>query len=884
MLLRSYIEDPNGTPDLISKTYWNPLCWSLQIENIPFFRSMQKDHGSQVANLLARINDSINQPEIGAFYHISEFAKLILEVLPQCPSLAPHFAHALIVTHSMVESGCERKKFDADEELVKSPIFDETVSRAYEFIRSIDATYQSLIAKKAGWIAGDVSDSIIRSIGSTYANLCAFDDQLGLQIARDLGIAFPEGTAPEDHAQIIHFGWKFRVLKKYFTDGRMELRVLGVDTMQQDLVSVWKNHINGNPAGVDFPLTRYLVQFLRENKVVDYIVGVESHPQLISRSGNIVGFLVVTGTYTDQDTDTIWNTVTESHDPRTVSEVLSMLTRTFTMHPQGSPALLYLCTKLTELPLNRFDTRMIDYCEQLLSNFRAKYGERGSSGTPDHMPVDVVPLRLCVRLIREITSVQEFSPEQKSHLQRFASRHLYLLIEHGINDHDKMELFGQCIQDISEMNQFTVGSINALVALISPFDTQDIRRLALEFDFTRLIIAELAHALESDSSFSGPELSHDFTPRIQLLQRIVDKVPETITPDLADKLWDTLFSSKRVGLRNRSFAWDVLSRCASRCGKQNPFLERCMNEYLPRISPDDLSADILAFAEQTVSYDIRFQEGPAIEEGEVIAIPGMDRIWHIILTVPSAEIGIRAINFAIEIYLDHPVVRKAPKSAAEATHVSLVDRCVDQLKAAADKVKAFTNVTTNGEDEPMVVVPTASESQAEALRFSRSLLILRQLLHGLRTRPQYTPPQGSPPILPLRNEDTKGEVIQIAYQAFNGSTQTQIRSLRMGDLSTLSDLSQRLARLTGFSKFTIITGGRFLDLASNGNRTLRDLKVPSSGLLIVRKSSDALKMSFGGRRQSLTLVDSEVLKHFDDLYDLLNLDERLSKEVRVDFG
>ncbi|EEP75964.1 predicted protein [Uncinocarpus reesii 1704] len=879
-MLRDYLQNPTRSSELLSKAYWSPLGWIIQIKNIPFYKAMENDYGQEVVNLVAHINNSICQPELNAFQVISDFANLVLEALPQCPALAPHFANSLSLAQNIVECGCESRKYGTDGTLVASLNFNDTISQAYEFFRVIDSTYQALIAKKAAWIAGDVSDMILRSICSTYSSICAFDQQLGVKIAQDLGIMYPEGTSPSDYANIINYGWKFTILKKYITDGRMELRVLGVDTMQQDLVNVWKTNINGNPAGVDYPITRFLVKFLRDNKVVDYIVGIDSHPQLISRSGNIVGFLVITGTYTDQDTDIIWNTVTESHDPRTVSEVLSMLTRTFNMHSQGSPSLLYLCAKLIELPLNRFDARMIDYCEQLLTSFRVRYAERGRNGTLDYTPVDVMPLKLCVRLIREITSVKEMPPEQKAQLQRFASRHLFLLIELGINDHDRMELFGQCIQDISEMNEFTVGSINALGALVTPTDTQDIRRLALEFDFTTLIVEELAHALNSDSSnFSGPDLSHELTPRIQLLQRIIDKVPETISLGLADKLWDSLFASKTMGDRNRSYAWDVLSRCVSRCGKQNPFLERCMNEYLPRVLPDDFSGDILSFAEQAVSYDLRFHEGPPIAEHEIISVPGMDRIWHIILTVPSTDIGVKAINFAIEIYLDHPLIRKAPRSAAEATHVSLVDRCVDQLRESANKLKALTDGITSEGDNAMVIVPAVKETQAEELKFGRSLLFLKHLLHGLRTRPQYTPPQGSPPVLPLRNEEMKGTMIQVSYQAFNGTSQTQIRTLRTGDLTTLSELSQRLARLTGFSKFTLITGGRFLDQVMNGNRTLRDLKLSSTGLLIVRKAVDPLEGSFGARRQSLTLVDSEVLKHFDDLHEFLNLDERLSKEI-----
>jgi ubiquitin carboxyl-terminal hydrolase 34 len=209
-----------------------------------------------------------------------------------------------------------------------------------------------------------------------------------------------------------------------------------------------------------------------------------------------------------------------------------------------------------------------------------------------------------------------------------------------------------------------------------------------------------------------------------------------------------------------------------------------------------------------------------------------------------------------------------------------VDRCVEQLTSAANKLKGFCEGTSSGEDEPMVIIPSEGEVRIEELRFSRSLLFLRQLLHGLRTRPHYTPAQGSPPQLLPREDDIKGEPIELSYQAFTNNTSTQIRKLRIGDLSTASELVDKIVRLTGFTKFSAFKSGQRLDLFQSPRESLRDLKV-TSGLLIIRCHPDAIEASIGGRRQSLTLVDSEVLKHFDDLHDLLTLDERLSKEVSI---
>ncbi|QSS63969.1 ubiquitin carboxyl-terminal hydrolase [Histoplasma capsulatum] len=640
-------------------------------------------------------------------------------------------------------------------------------------------------------------------------------------MTRDLGVDVPENAKQEEYPSIIHLGWKFQVLKRHITEGRMELRVYGMETMQADLVSVWRQHIQGNPAGVNYPIIQYLVKFLRDNKIVEYIVGVDSHPQLISRSGNVVGFLVVTSTYADNDTDIIWNTVTESQDPRTVAEVLGMLTRTFIMHQSGSNALIYLCTKLIELPLNRFDARMLEYSDCLLNAVRDKHSERMRSQPYDHLHVDVVPCRL------------EFSIEQKTNLQKFASKQLSHLLTLGMDDNDKMEMYKKCIDDISEMNEFVVGSIQALNALIHPYDNLDIRRLALDFDFTRLIITELAHTFDTVSTdFSDPMVRNSLRPRIQMLLRIIEKVPETITPELSEILWSRVFMSKKI-----------------------------------------------AFAEQAVSYEIRFDLPPDVNENEIITIPGMDRLWHFILTAPPGTIEMKSTNFAIDVYLDHELIRTAPRSAAEATHVALVDRCVSQLTAAASKCKAFTDGSTSGEDEPMVIVPSDGEVRAEELRFTRSLLFLRQLLQGLRMRPQYTPLQISPPESILREDEIIGEPIELSYQAFSGNSQTKIRTLKIGDLSTASELAEKLTRLTGFTSFSSFSCGQRLDLTAHAFQTLRDMKLAGSGLLMIRKNPDAFEASVGGRRQSLTLVDSEVLKHFDDLYDLLSLEDKLSKEI-----
>ncbi|EGD93595.1 ubiquitin carboxyl-terminal hydrolase [Trichophyton tonsurans CBS 112818] len=870
-------DDRAAQYDPISRTYWMPLASMLQLRKIPLYTAMERDYGSEIIDLVGHLNDCVAGQQVNGVLELTNFMRAVSPFLAKSPILTSLFTSALNVAHNVLDSFVGRRYQPA----YGRPNPKEVISRVYALLRFSEPVYRSLIEKSSSCLSSDTSETIIRTMGNSFRILCSFDEESATAVGRDLELNVPDGVNSLEFAHIVSLGWKFTILKKHIMSGRMELRVYGMESIQGDLVNFWSQHIQNVPGALNHATTKYLVNFLREHKIVDYVVGVESHPQLISRGSNIVGFLVVTSTYTNEDTDIIWKTVSESHDPRTVSEVLAMLSSTFSMHHESEP-LIYICNKLIELPLQRFDVRMIEFCDMLLNAVRSKHGESLRHQELGHYPhVDIMPVRLCVRLIRGALSSNELPLEQRSQIQRFASKQLSQFVSLGIREADKTELYQQCIQDVSDMNEFALGSIHALNALIPTFDTQDIRRLALDLDFTRLIITELAHAATAPTPDGEDEhLCNAIVPRLNLVHRIIDKVPETISPELSDILWDKVFTSKVISEQNRNYMWEILSKSASRCLKRNAFLETFMNDYLPRILPEDITESVLSFAKQAVNYDVKFHHQPATSDGEVITIPGMDRIWHFILSAPNPTIGINAINFAIDTYLDHSLIKGSSPSAAEATHVSLVDRCVAQLAAAAAKLKTFMDGTTSGEDEPMVIVPSDKEVRAEELRFARSLLFLRQLLQGLRTRPHYTPPQGSPPCMPLNPDPIKGESIDISYQAFSTGSQSRIRTFTIGDLSTASELADKIAHVTGFSKFTTISGGQRLDLrGGNANQTIRDLKLATAGLLIVRKDSDAYEASYGGRRQSLTLVDSEVLKHFNDLYDLLSLDERFSKEI-----
>lgn len=104
--------------------------------------------------------------------------------------------------------------------------------------------------------------------------------------------------------------------------------------------------------------------------------------------------------------------------------------------------------------------------------------------------------------------------------------------------------------------------------------------------------------------------------------------------------------------------------------------------------------------------------------------------------------------------------------------------------------------------------------------------------------------------------------------------------MTIGDLSTAAELVDVFIQMSRFSKFSIIYCGQKLELLQTPNALVKDLKL-DSGLLLVRKAPDAHEITSAGSSRYMTAVDKEVLKHFDELYDLLGLKDDLARLVRV---
>jgi len=865
-------KDLNLEPDLVSKGYVQALLWIPN--DIPLWALLRDTCGYSSLDIIASTLAGFAEPPSNGIQCLSRYVGFILEHMIHFPKMAPLLWPPIqIVGKTLHYSTVQQIGKDEGGKVV--PDSSPSIPRAaFGFFKVVDEKLQIFVSKQISALTIELSKDLVGHLSTFLRRISQLDESLASALFTQV-VGSSDHVDPEDFPELIEYAWRSKLLKRCITAGRMEIRVQGIETMQQDLVSVWTKHMRNNEAGKHHPVVQFLVKYILDSRLVEYIVGVESHPQLITRSANIVGFLVVTSSYTDHHSDAIWQAVTTSQDPRFVDAILGMLTNIFRMSTYS--ALIYLCKKLNELPVRAFDGRMMGYAGTLLDQVRRRVQE----SQPDSR-VDSPPYELCIRLIRQAAAASDLTPSGMAALHNFAMGELSQLVHLGPRDEDRKAIYNECIGDIAAKSSHATGSIFAINALLGQDPSKDIETLASEFELTRLVVDELVntvHNARHQRLESG--IRSDFlSARLELLQRIILHIPATITFQHGERLWNVLIGRDALGEEERNSAWSMLVGVTGACHTQNIFIDQCINEYLPQLDPALFTIDLLTFVQQAIAYQARLSPPRTADGHDVIDIPGVDQLWQIVLSAPSGTIEIQATQKLVEFYLDTPLIRKAPRTAVEATHVALIKRCVAQLTEAAQKLRSCGDVTMSGEHESMITLASDEEVHTQELRLTRSLLFLREILRGMRARPQYSPPPNKALELAERVKEVKGEAVKISYQAFNGGINTGVQAFEAGDQETAEELTTRLTKLTGFSKFTAIAGGQKLDLTTDTDKTLRDLKIGRSGLLMIRRVPDSTVVQPIDQAQALSAVEAEVLKHFDDLYELLGLDEKFAREVR----
>ncbi|KAL8728289.1 MAG: hypothetical protein Q9166_005496 [cf. Caloplaca sp. 2 TL-2023] len=867
--------DDNAKQELVSFGYleWLASILSSNEGQSSLWKHLRHmcDYDSSTA--ISAIAEAICQPSFNGMALLSQLMQHILTRARSIPDVIDKVGTGCNIVIRVVDYHQALRLRASEAENDASSSRQMSLSAAYDFFQDMDAILQTFISKQVAALSHDICYTMIRHLSVLLRRITTASEDLTTRVLREkLGLVEESSTAAA--CVIAEEAWKFQLFRKCFLEGRMEIRIQGLESMQRELLDIHRSFIQSVHITQWNPVVAFLSNFIVENKLVDYLVGVESHPRLIRLTGNIVGFLVVTNRYTEAESDRIWDTVQKSQDPGVVGAVLQMLPNIFNI--SDYKLLLYLVAKLNEVPLSSWDIRMNTYAESLFVHTIDKWKDlkRGFG-------MDVSPYHCCIRLIQEASAYGSSAFHKRRNTSTFANRMLNILLDVGPSDPDRLRIYEDCIGHISGRTAFATGSICVINIFLRHDSRMNIATLAKEFEMTSLIIdgfeqmaAQMSQGLQ-DRRFFDESLG----ARLDLVQNMIISSPDSITTEGGWRLWEAMVGSEAPSDMARDAALVMLVNATMTLRKRNPFVDACISEYLPKLAPRFFTKNIFYFVNQIIQYGTLLEQTDQHVEGSQSDRLGIDMLWRIALVAPSNTVEHKAIETLVVTYLDSPKTQSAPKVAIERMHVEVVDRCVRQLTTAASRLKSFTDGTSSGEDEPMVIVASDEEIQLQRLSFSRSLLILKELFNRIRSHPSYSPVPSAHAQLHNDVEEIRGIPITVRYQPFSGGSNRPIKCLQVGDLETVQDLTQRFSALTGFANLTVIVGGQKLNLEECSDSTLRDTRFHDKGLFLIKKIHGSDDMPDLTQARVLKPLEKEVMGYFPEFYKFLSLDETLSVDV-----
>ncbi|KAJ4343616.1 hypothetical protein N0V95_006624 [Ascochyta clinopodiicola] len=644
---------------------------------------------------------------------------------------------------------------------------------------------------------------------------------------------------------LIANAWKFRLLRKYIVKGRMELRVMSISFMDTVLVELHREY---NTVSSDkHPVLRYLADVLLRGRVVDYIISVDSHPQLISRSGNIVGFLVVTQRWVNSQADAVWNTVSHSPDPRVVAATMTMLRNIIGLMSASDH--LYLCTKIHGLSIERFTLDALRFLRELTVKLLDRHPRIDWSTTDE----TARPWNVCVRLIQD-TAPRDGATKHDLDLNAEADEQLRLLAR-SIPEPDQHAIYRVCLKHIAECSKSATGSIRVIFLLASSGDTTFLQGSG---DAVRQILEEMPCFVKAEigsrpHTYQIPALHY----RLELLALLVCRIGQAVPEDLYKDLWDHIVGQHALSHRARDLAWTQLLD-AVRLSPANEFCRQLVTTYVPAMDPQYYTPGLYDFVANYKFPITRMTIQIDCVDRTLLQIPGADLLWSLMLSSPQGTIEEVSSSSLAARYTQIVQSQEVTVSEVEIAHVELVERCMTELRSAFQKMCDGSNTSI----------------LEGRLRFGRVLMFQKRMLELVRQKPEFNR---------ARRADSKVESMDTEVPAANAVVlryqfECDRQSIAIAPSQTIDDLYRKLCHATGCTKINIFAGGQKLSTAQRAGQKIADANI--GGQLLVQaiersETAHAVSAPVAGSSE----FETNLVKYFDEMFGWLDTDEATSPHL-----
>ncbi|ROT35982.1 ubiquitin carboxyl-terminal hydrolase [Sodiomyces alkalinus F11] len=735
----------------------------------------------------------------------------------------------------------------------------------YQLFTTVSEAFSTAIDKHVTHLSSDGTQCLITALMDLLRTSLGGDHSQAverLKTHRETHLDLP----PHLTAEAIAWEWRLDVSTRIIMSSQMQLRVMAVSQTCTDLVSLWKRFTEEEKAD---SILNHVAGIILDAKLVEYLLGSTCHPEITGESGNIVGFLVVTKRYQHSHTDLLWRTLATAQNPR-VSEALLRLTSVL-LGLFTKQDMLYLCGKFRDLPVEEFTPpfRLLfdAVFRQYMKNFPTDLGAK-----------DFLLHRLCMRLVRASSVAGTDSQIVHPDMHQAAISRLRELVAHGLDMQVRYILYAECARGISVESDSSLGSLWCLWAVAWPAPSSECRKLVEEHDLAHILVEELEHTVRREREGGPTSILHGpaNTPRRDFILNILLHAAGTVTTELGLQLWNVMVGPLAPSRHDRDAGWQILNTVAARAKPDNHFPSLCFSEYLPQLPPNCLCVGALQFVRSFLLPEVN-GINHALDDDDGVAHHAIEQLWRMILSAGEPDLVTAMIKtLAKDVYVESKSILEYPYNRARRIHSRLVNRCLEQMEAAREKLG--TRSDGGGDGEAMDITSGGEQHICEYERaFRRSLAVLQEFLKAYQAKAQFATPDLRSLILQPSN-DVQGELANMKYQSFDTNTRSEVRPLEIGLKNTAASLLATLREATGFGNFRVYYRGKpFAPEEDEISKSLEELGI-REGLLLVKNEVSSTDSSVRIRPGSSPL-EIDILGHFDQLWRYLSLPEPMAGEI-----
>ncbi|CAF9908776.1 MAG: hypothetical protein GOMPHAMPRED_006310 [Gomphillus americanus] len=755
----------------------------------------------------------------------------------------------------------------------------EVIQRICKFVSTLYSTcqqkFEELIKKQVPGFTIEVAHKYMIGLADCIKNYCVLDYQQAIQLLPPDYDQELEGYLAHyvsDHnmaAELVSLKLRLDTALICLKNGRMESRIAGVEAYSELLLKIYKAYFSSRVEWENVhPMIACCRGFIKDRDLIGYLVSVDSHPQVVSRSKNIIGFQVATLCYAQKDTDTIWRAMRESKDPRRSEAIMEVLLAQ--VDYAGLAFLESFVEKLRGLPVEAYDGKMRHFVRDLLRS-AAKNQATGKI-------TESVCLQVLIPLLQNCLGYPDIPLKQKRELWQFA----HIELEGNILDLSEMaksEICEIAVKSIEGAQSSSTAGVALLSILLDcryyGYDHNS-QPFCLTESFAQLLIEDLSRCKQilAATGLEEDNIQEISKPRLALIEKALSSIPSWPFQKWMARLWQNLVGDCAVSAKARNDAFHVLAVVAKQAlvVGRNDFLDVCICDFFQQLDSQFMTMTILHFAKEATDYYERYLRNASSVDGEDQALPG-DMFWHIALKAQDPKLAEEAARHFVIVSLAIPY--DTSYRIPEQNHARLVDRCVTYLTSAAVKIKGHIEKAHISEGESHSPSVSPNDLQLAKLQFCRALLVLKAFLEKIREKRI-----GSPVVRndsPVSDHSIRGEEMVFTFYKHHDKASG---SITIGSESPLRDLVARLCKIFKSSRVRIFASGQPVDQSANADKLLQDIHIfNTSKHLLVQKIPGGPPMRTTESNNTMLPLEQQVMIHFDKLYELLDLSDEIGKEI-----